>query len=353
MADFLLEGLPAHLREERLADICQVDPAVARETLRMFSGDMQRALTSLLNSHNEDRSLDELQELNELQELGGISFEGARELLLSCNGNVEQAKAKILEMLGIAEEYSGILKHPTKEQTCPVCFESCPPAQLVQLQQCAHIFCLECLQGWIRAESANSCSGSIKCPLSASCNCSLAHVELKELLSNDEELFRKIDRQALELLSASDSSMYLCPSPDCSYIVSWDAESGGSARTTCPLCFVERCLACGTSPYHEGQSCAEHLQTLRDMQQASSNGCSELEAQEAATRAYLERSGMRVCKRCHSGVVKSSGCDKMKCRCGYRFCYQCDAENARCKCTPQSHGFWDNITSTGDFTNLR
>ena len=43
----------------------------------------------------------------------------------------------------------------------------------------------------------------------------------------------------------------------------------------------------------------------------------------------------------------------MKCRCGYRFCYNCGSENARCGCTPAEHGFWDNTVNRGDFTNLR
>lgn len=56
---------------------------------------------------------------------------------------------------------------------------------------------------------------------------------------------------------------------------------------------------------------------------------------------------------CGNGVVKSSGCNKMKCRCGYRFCYVCGIENALCGHTPASHGYIDNITGRGDFSHLR
>ena len=34
--------------------------------------------------------------------------------------------------------------------------------------------------------------------------------------------------------------------------------------------------------------------------------------EEAATLAFLQRSGFRVCRQCKGGVVKSGGCDKMK-----------------------------------------
>ena len=38
----------------------------------------------------------------------------------------------------------------------------------------------------------------------------------------------------------------------------------------------------------------------------------DLAAQERATLSFLRQSGMRVCRRCKGGVVKSGGCDKMK-----------------------------------------
>jgi hypothetical protein len=146
--------------------------------------------------------------------------------------------------------------------------------------------------------------------------------------------------------------------------------------------FLHFVAACGTSPYHHDMSCAQHMDSMRQQQSQAGRGSSsvmDLKAQEAATLEFLKKSGMRVCKKCKGGVVKSGGCDKMKwyvslrcvayllivyasnvllllsclcSRCGYRFCYQCDAENAQCDCTPRSHGFWDNISGGGDFKNL-
>ena len=69
---------------------------------------------------------------------------------------------------------------------------------------------------------------------------------------------------------------------------------------------------------------------------------------------YIKKSNIRVCNRCKNAVVKSSGCNKMKCRCGYRFCFVCGSENAQCGHTPSSHGFIDNANGgRGDFSNLR
>merc|ERR1712029_840627 len=53
---------------------------------------------------------------------------------------------------------------------------------------------------------------------------------------------------------------------------------------------------------------------------------------------------VKRCRRCGNGVELREGCLKMKCLCGYRFCYRCGAENAQCDCTPAHHGFTDNVT---------
>ena len=62
---------------------------------------------------------------------------------------------------------------------------------------------------------------------------------------------------------------------------------------------------------------------------------------------------MVQCDKCKSYMALSGGCNKIKCRCGYRFCYVCKSPNAQCEHTPASHGFIDNVTGRGDFNNLR
>ena len=71
--------------------------------------------------------------------------------------------------------------------------------------------------------------------------------------------------------------------------------------------------------------------------------------------AFLQSSAAqsRACPRCSTWLHKAEGCDKLKCRCGYRFCWRCGAENAQCACTPAFHGFWDNVSNRGDFSALR
>ena len=67
---------------------------------------------------------------------------------------------------------------------------------------------------------------------------------------------------------------------------------------------------------------------------------------------WMIKTGIRQRRRCGSAIQKAEGCLKMKCRCGYRFCFSCGSENAQCNCTPCDHGFIDNITGYGDFEGL-
>jgi len=60
--------------------------------------------------------------------------------------------------------------------------------------------------------------------------------------------------------------------------------------------------------------------------------------------------GSRRCPRCGVWIEKGPtfsvfgleivGCDKMTCRCGFKFCFRCGAENARCACTGAEHNFY-------------
>ena len=67
-----------------------------------------------------------------------------------------------------------------------------------------------------------------------------------------------------------------------------------------------------------------------------------LRSQERATlRALEEDEGVQQCRSCGAAVSKVDGCDKFMCRCGYKFCWKCGAENAACRCTGREHGFAD------------
>jgi len=225
--------------------------------------------------------------------------------------------------------------------TCLLCDEN-----IAFVLSCSHPFCTSCLNQYVQAQIDLGNSAHIACPMPhAECGEQIQQRELQAILGKKK--FAKIDRFALESVTDADPNLRYCPTPDCPYIVYWEDqfEDGAVAppKFFCPLCDSTSCLKCSISPYHQGVSC----NVFQSMSASSRN--------EQLTRSYIElnKAQMRPCGRCGALVMKhEGGCVKMKCRCGYRFCFVCGVENAICGHTPSHHGFTDNITGRGDFVDL-
>lgn len=73
-----------------------------------------------------------------------------------------------------------------------------------------------------------------------------------------------------------------------------------------PACSRASCLSC-SAPWHDPHSCySSQRKSLR------------LTLERVTTEAVK-----RTCPRCNLGFVKSEGCNKLVCPCGYRMCYVC------------------------------
>lgn len=180
----------------------------------------------------------------------------------------------------------------------------------------------------------------------------------------------------------------------------------------CFKCGRTSCLSCGASPFHMNKTCEEHdvlCRVLKDHQMESrsrfqehirSRGLQSVHqvmddrrllpfGMETFMKSFrgaghlggVDRSraneetrydfspcrnvtdnnnhyevhleNMKRCRRCGHGIELNGGCLKMKCICGYRFCYNCGSENAQCGCTNCFHGFFDQVTGRVDFKGLR
>ena len=92
-------------------------------------------------------------------------------------------------------------------------------------------------------------------------------------------------------------------------------------------------------------SAVEKLKELRAVKKGRSAMTPEEEYQ-------LHSQGFRKCPQCGAwidkrpsmeafGITLAQGCDKMTCRCGCKFCFNCGALNAQCNCTSSDHGFFE------------
>mmetsp|Transcript_23283 Transcript_23283/g.55416 ORF Transcript_23283/g.55416 Transcript_23283/m.55416 type:complete len:416 (-) Transcript_23283:75-1322(-) len=123
-----------------------------------------------------------------------------------------------------------------------------------------------------------------------------------------------------------------CPVPGCSAewpveLIAWALDEGQLMR------------------YHTACGAAEELRS-------AAAGCSGSDApppDSPRTVETLRRLGVRSCPQCRSLIQKQAeglltGCDKMTCRCGCMFCFQCGIEAraggvARCRCVGNQHNF--------------
>eukprot|EP00930_Biecheleria_cincta_P038521 TRINITY_DN26459_c0_g2_i1.p1 TRINITY_DN26459_c0_g2~~TRINITY_DN26459_c0_g2_i1.p1 ORF type:complete len:388 (-),score=44.33 TRINITY_DN26459_c0_g2_i1:376-1539(-) len=80
------------------------------------------------------------------------------------------------------------------------------------------------------------------------------------------------------------------------------------------------------------------------------------------TSDAMKQLGVRACPKCHAMIEKQDpglthGCDKMTCRCGCRFCFQCgtlagDNGEARCKCVGDHHSYLTHEQVLRDYDDL-
>ena len=250
---------------------------------------------------------------------------------------------------------------------CPVCYGEVNPGEGVLMQACGrtHGVCRPCLKSHIETQASGG-NYVVACPIGG-CDETLSQREVRRVLG--QSAFGTFDRRELDQLVAVDQSLHICPSPDCPFIVSWAGEDAdGAPIMCCPLCEETTCLVCRKPAVaYYGLvvcACAGQEEGVPGSEGGVPSGkpvnspasLARLAAEEKATASYMAGdefgSDVRICARCTTPVLKASGCSKMKCRCGYRFCFECGVENAQCEHTPKYHGFIDNVTGGGDFSNL-
>ena len=272
--------------------------------------------------------------LTEYSDLTGEAPNACLNTLEECKWDFNSAKNAYLQGLSSPVNRKGYEENRVVV-TCPICFCEAEEGEALVLTACGHTFCKECIQEQTKARMEEG-DVEIQC-LSHGCAESLSHAEVRQ--ASGDAVFETLSKRGLDRATALEPSLHNCRTPDCTYVVSFDPLNDAVPPSlSCPLCKTTCCLSCGAAPYHTSMTCVEHKKTLDN------------EEDERAMAAFMKESGIRECMQCGMAVMKESGCDKMKCRCGYKFCYICGIKDAKCSCTGTNHGFWDNITHRGDFT---
>ena len=236
------------------------------------------------------------------------------------------------------------------------------------------------------------------------CNAAVGMDVLHEIMTR--EAFDKLKYQRDTAFVRKNADYHHCPFPNCTNIVLCknpvdvvgivnEAKIGRGKTTTssklgasstlaaaaricdCFKCGSTSCLTCGAMPFHFNKTCNEYRAEqerlkrqheaflARQRRRIHRTVCPQPDRSRADDQVRFDfkfdagdingnaLENVKRCRRCGNSVELQSGCLKMKCICGYRFCYQCGAENAQCDCTPSHHGFIDNKTGRQDFSGLR
>ena len=195
--------------------------------------------------------------------------------------------------------------------------------QLVSCKGCNSTCCPQCREKWLLQRPPNA---FFTTPCFADCGYFYSPAELLEIVGKGT--FEK-----MQLRAAIDANTYYCPIPDCGYVGFWlgEEEEDEFPSGVCDGCKESRCILCGIIPYHEGQTCVEAKVSLTHSTEST------------LTAADIAKLGVKQCPSCREGVEKiRRTCNKMSCRCGYKFCFKCGAKDSNCACTGKDHMFWDN-----------
>ncbi|KAJ8604834.1 hypothetical protein CTAYLR_001045 [Chrysophaeum taylorii] len=198
-------------------------------------------------------------------------------------------------------------------EECAVCLEEA--VLPFRLERCVCVSCRACLERACRV-GAESGMAEVPCPR---CRTALSPEDVRSLDLTAARIVERFARDRAVNVRVARGEIARCPRPDCS-----GSARPRAKRLDCPECARASCVDCG-GPWHEPPlECAQTVGA----------------AETAATLEALG-SSLRVCERCGDGIVKASGCDKVACRCGFRFCWACGARDAACPCNP-GHAFLNN-----------
>ena len=118
--------------------------------------------------------------------------------------------------------------------------------------------------------------------------------------------------------------------------------SSSSPHLICSNCGHEQCFNCCVD-WHKNKNCEEYEEELKELSikqqiQREKNRIEE----EKQFQLYLHenKSKYRQCLQCMNIIELVSGCYKLTCRCGNRFCWKCGSPEARCDCTSRIHVFY-------------
>ena len=215
--------------------------------------------------------------------------------------------------------------------TCKVCFADKIGEHCTQFLPCSHVFCKDCITGYLEVRIKDGNVQNIGCP-EEKCTSEASPAQIKDLVSS--ELFTKYDSVLLNATLDTMSDIIYCPRRSCQYPVSCEPND---QMANCPMCQYAFCIYC-KMVYHGIEPCraqtTETHQLVTEYQEASIEQKLQLEKRygKKQLQVLVEntmsedwiKTNSQKCPNCNAAIEKSDGCNKMVCwRCNIAFCWLC------------------------------
>ncbi|XP_053598157.1 E3 ubiquitin-protein ligase RNF14 [Microplitis demolitor] len=260
------------------------------------------------------------------------SRDGKNNLRIDRRGVVDRGpEQNVIEMLVNYNEERTSIEFKKNFYTCKVCFMDKSGESCTQFKPCLHIFCKDCITGYLQVRIKEGAVQNINCP-EEKCTSEASPAQIKELVS--PELFLKYDSTLLSATLDTMLDIVYCPRRHCQYPVS---KEPNEKMASCPACNYVFCIYC-KMVYHGIEpckvSCAEKQKLVSDYQNATELCKQQLENRYGKKQLQMLventmsenwiNSNSRNCPHCNTAIEKSDGCNKMTCgRCNTYFCWVC------------------------------
>ncbi|KAI2625608.1 hypothetical protein GGR54DRAFT_506863 [Hypoxylon sp. NC1633] len=265
------------LRQQRLDDLHQ--RRLEFKTIRAIEED-ERAVEVARRREAETQMREEATRQRQAEQARILAERIAEE-----EARIEEERRQAQEAAQEAEERERVRRECLKE--CAICLEEDDIGAMIQLP-CTHWYCHEDL----RTAFENALDD--RQPF----RCCLQEIPVN-LCSTATEDFR--ERYSLMILELRTPNPLYCSNGACSVFLP-PTQYQGPDMAACRVCSSTTCRMC-RNPTHDG-ICPQ-----------------DVGSQQAA--ALAAENGWRPCPSCRNMVERSSGCNRMRCRCGGQFCYNC------------------------------
>ena len=282
-----------------------ITPEEASNALRESDGNIEDAKKLLQQSKSNNKSLDSKSNTNNSKPAAAKEENGAgkKPAAYPRDNNNHDTKDNIR------------IIRPTKEGVCAICFCEYTTDDGLELQNCNHAFCEECIATYIqsKAKDGEVTQSQMKCPSvdPKACGCPIAQSDVLACLASAADRDRYL-RLTIDRCVDNDDNMGCCPTAGCSFLFEWDEDN---RKLDCPLCEKSYCLVCKVGPWHSGVRCEQYQAEHKD------DGAGD--DSDKDFRKFASKQKLKQCPKCKFWVEKSYGCDAMHCRCNLVFCYKC------------------------------